>query len=111
MADLVMDERTLTAVARRVATAADAADVAASLSGGSGGPGGSGGSADDVGSASVATVLDDVTRQLVGRAGLVVEAIQATSDFPTRFASEVAQVEAHLADRVATGDLVGSGSR
>jgi hypothetical protein len=102
MADLVMDERTLTSVAWRVSTAAVDAEVSATLAAAS---------AADVGSPSVAAVLDEATGQLVRRAELTVEAIQAVGDFPTTFMLEFAEVEARLAAGLPVGDLAGVGSR
>ncbi|MET4052557.1 hypothetical protein ABID81_001927 [Frigoribacterium sp. PvP054] len=101
MADLAVDERTLTSVAWRVSTAAVDAEVSAALAAGS---------AADVGSPTVAAVLDEATGQLVRRAELTVEAIRAVGDFPTIFLLEFAEVEARLAAGLPLGDLAGVGS-
>lgn len=102
MADLVVDERTLMSVAWRVSTAAVDAEVPATLAAGS---------AADVGSPTVAAVLDEATGQLVRRAELTVEAIRAVGDFPTTFMVEFAEVEARLAAGLPIGDLAGVGSK
>ena len=96
MADLVVNEKTLTSVACRVSTAAVDAEVSATLTLGS---------AADVGSPSVAGVLDEATGQLVRRAGLAVEAIQAVGDFTTTFVREFEQVESRLAAGLPVYDL------
>lgn len=101
MADLVVDERTLTSVAWRVSTAAVDAEVSATLAA----------SAADVGSPSVAAALDEATGQLVRRAQLTVEAIQAVGDFPTAFMLEFAELEARLTAGLPVGDLAGVGSK
>ena len=102
MADLTVDERTLTSVAWRVSTAAVDAEVSATLTAGS---------MADVGSPSVAGALDEVTGQLVRRADLTVDAIRAVADFPTIFMREVEQVESELAAGLPVGDLAGAGSK
>lgn len=102
MADLAVDERTLASVAWRVSTAAVDAEVSATLAAGSGA---------DVGSPGVASVLDEVTGQLVRRAGLTVDAIRAVGDFPTTFMLEFAETEARLAAGLPVGDLAGVGSK
>jgi hypothetical protein len=102
VADLVVDERTLTSVAWRVSTAAVDAEVSSALTAGS---------SVEVGSPSVAGVLDEVTGQLVRRSTVVVEAIQAVGDFPTAFLREMEQIEAGLAAGAPVDDLAGVGSR
>ncbi|ROS54071.1 hypothetical protein [Frigoribacterium sp. PhB24] len=102
MADLTVDERTLTSVAWRVSSAAVAAEVSTTLMAGS---------EADVGSPGVAGALDEVTGQLVRRAGLAVEAIQAVGDFPTTFVREFEQVESRLAAGVPVDDLAGVGAK
>jgi hypothetical protein len=95
VADLVVDERTLTSVAWRVSTATVDAEV----------------SSVEVGSPAVAGVLDEVTGQLVRRSTAVVEAIGAVGDFPTAFLREMEQIEAGLAAGAPVDDLAGVGSR
>jgi len=100
MADLRVDERTLTAVSTMVSTASLDVEVPTTLTAGSAG---------EVGSTSVAAVLDETTGQLARRSTLAYEAVQAMADFPARFVLEIEQAEARLSRGLSNGDPAGVG--